>query len=90
MPVPSAPIHVDAGSFTDSFKKASCLGQYDKVSDDLYRRREPTIHGKFKLTELEQTPSEQRDVWAYKVDGRWVIGPDRGSRGGSRAGRYLE
>ena len=31
-------------------------------------------------SELERTPSEQRDVWAYKVDGRWVIGPDRGSR----------
>ena len=29
--------------------------------------------------QLDPNCSEQRDVWAYKVGGRWVIGPDRGS-----------
>jgi len=61
-----APIYVNGDSFEDVFKRESCVGFYDKVGDDLYRRREPTMH-------------ENRAVWAYKVKGRWAIGPDVGS-----------
>merc|ERR1712048_392018 len=61
-----APIYVNGDSFEDIFKRQSCVGFYDKVGDDLYRRREPTMH-------------ENRAVWAYKVKGRWAIGPDLGS-----------
>ena len=49
-----APIYVNGDSFEDIFKRQSCVGFYDKVGDDLYRRREPTMHGNLVSSILRQ------------------------------------